>query len=193
MTTAEAAVRLSAEGHIPLAAVPGRKDNPHVAIPADGAGHLLLVAPPDSAWREQLAVTLAQWPAAALVVDSGGYLYRQTGYLRQTAWGNVYAIPGYRFNLARYYPFWDADAARRLLDFLMPPVPAGEEWLPAHLVTLVQALGYYSFHHKRNPLQVLLDAANTDLLRVLAALETVAQAGHHARRFTKGLPDWAGP
>ena len=73
----------------------------------------------------------------------------------------------------------------------MPPVPAGEEWLPAHLVTLVQALGHYSFHHKRNPLQVLLDAANTALLQVLAALETVTQAGYYARRFTKGLPDWA--
>lgn len=190
LTAEEAAVRLSVEGHIPLAAVPGRKDNRLVAVPADGAGHLLLVAPPDSGWREQLAMTLAQWPAAALVVDPGGYLYQQTGYLRQTAWGKVYAIPGYRFNLGRYYPLWNADAARRLLDFLMPPVPAGEEWLLTHLVALVQALGCYSLHHKRNPLQVLLDAANTDLLRVLAALETVTLAGYHARRFTKGLPDW---
>jgi hypothetical protein len=68
LTSAEAAGRLSVEGHIPLAAVPGLTSNPFVAIPADEPGHLLLVAPPDSGWREHLAVTLAQWPARQAVV-----------------------------------------------------------------------------------------------------------------------------
>jgi hypothetical protein len=191
LTSAEAAGRLSVEGHIPLAAVPGLTSNPFVAIPADDPGHLLLVAPPDSGWREHLAVTLAHWPAAALVVDPGGYLYQQTGYLRDTTWGQVYAIPGYRFNLARYYRFWDADAASRLLSFLMAPVPAAEEWRLAHLVTLVQALGCYSLHHRCDPLQLLLDAAHTNLMQVLAGLETVSPAAHEIRRFTKGLPAWS--
>jgi hypothetical protein len=42
--------------------------------------------------------------------------------------------------------------------------------------------------HKRNPFQLLLDLALTDMLTALAALETVPQARLHVRAFTKGQP-----
>ena len=190
LTTTEAAVQLSAEGHIPLASVPNHKEAATISIPVDVDGHLLLVAPPDSNWRDHLTMILVYWPGPALVVDPDGYLYQQTGYFRDTLWGKVYAIPGYRFNLARYYPFWGADAAAKVHNFLIPPVSDAEAWLLDRSVPLIQALGYYSFFHKRNPMQVLLDAAVTDLYYVLEALATVPAAWQQARRFTKGLSPW---
>jgi hypothetical protein len=98
----------------------------------------------------------------------------------------VYAVPGYRFNLARYYPFWDAEAARRLHNFLIPPGSADEVWLRERSASLLQALGHYSFAHRINPMQLLLDAASTDLLSVLAALDSVPAARQLALIFTKG-------
>ncbi|MCP5085527.1 MAG: hypothetical protein GY952_01790, partial [Rhodobacteraceae bacterium] len=187
LTTAEAAAQLSGDGAIPLASVPDSKKDSLISIPAEVEGHLLLVAPPDSQWRAHLISILVHWPSAALVVDPDGSFYQKTGQFRDTLWGKVYSIPGYRFNLNEYYRCWNGDAAAKLHRFLMWPVPAAETWPLDHSVALIHALGLYSFHHKRNPMQDLLDAAATNLLQVLEALATVPDAWHHGCRFTKGL------
>lgn len=187
LTISEAAAQLSIEGNIPLATVTGQTVSAEFAIPTEDDGHLLLVAPPDSKWREHLANILIRWPGAALIADPNGSLYLRTGHLRDTTWGKVYAIPGYRFNLARYYPFWDLDSAVKLHNFLVPPAPPADEWLLDNSVSLMQALGHYSFFHKRNPIQTMLDAAAADLYNVLSALSTVPTAWPHASRFIKGL------
>ncbi|MFZ0545028.1 MAG: hypothetical protein WAM60_06305 [Candidatus Promineifilaceae bacterium] len=191
LTAEEAAFQLSAKGHIPLAAIPGHKDRPDIAIPTDAGGHLLLVAPPDSGWRDQLAMTLYHWPAAALVVDPGGRLYQQTGYFRETVWGKVYTVPGYAFNLVHYYRFWDSEPARRLHHFLVKTSPPeAEDWLLDHSAVLVEAIGYYGYHYKRNPLHLLLDAARTDLFQVLEALNTVDELDYLVTWFSMDLPPW---
>lgn len=191
LTAGEAALKLAAKGHIPLAAIPGWKDRPNIAIPTNVDGHLLLVAPPDSGWRDQLAMTLYYWPAAALIVDPGGRLYQQTGYFRETVWGKVYTVPGYAINLARYYRFWESEPARRLHRFLVqtsPPI--AEDWLLDHSAVLVEAIGYYGYHYKRNPLHLLLDAARTDLFQVLEALHSVDELHRLVTWFSMDLPPW---
>jgi hypothetical protein len=188
LTPDEAATHLAGEGHIPLAVVGDNQNETTLFIPPADEGHLLLVAPPDSGWQEHLLQILIHWPGAALIIDPEGSLYEQTGYFRETLWDKVYALPGYRFNLARYYPFWDAEAAKQLHHFLMPPGPADEAWLRSRSVSLLQALGHLSYAQKINPMQLLLDAANTDLLRVLVSLDGVPAARHQALIFTKGQP-----
>ncbi|MFZ1400853.1 MAG: hypothetical protein WAS33_28375 [Candidatus Promineifilaceae bacterium] len=187
LAPAEAVGQLGGEGHIPLATIGENQSETTLYIPPEDSGHLLLVAPPDSGYREQLGQLLIHWPGAALIIDPEGNLYQQTGYFRETMWGKVYAIPGYRYNLARYFPFWDAEAARQLHTFLMPQCSPDETWLREHSVSLLQALGHFCFAHRINPMQLLLDAANSDLLRVLAALDSVPAAQHLALVFTKGL------
>ena len=187
LTPDEAVVQLAGEGYIPLANNGENQSETTLYIPLEDSEHLLLVAPPDSSYQEQLGQILIHWPGAALIVDPEGNLYQQTGYFRETLWGKVYAIPGYRFNLARYFPFWDAEAARQLHTFLLPQCSPDEAWLRERSVSLLQALGHYSFAHRINPMQLLLDAANSDLLRVLAALDSVPAAQHLALVFTKGL------
>ncbi|MCB0013032.1 MAG: hypothetical protein KDE34_14065 [Anaerolineales bacterium] len=186
LTPDEAVVQLTGAGHMPLASVWGNENKTTIHIPPDDAGHLLLVAPPDSGYGEQLGQILIHWPDAALVIDPAGTLYRQTGYYREMTWGKVFAVPGYRFNLARYYPFWDAEAARRLHSFLISSISKDEVWLRERSVSLLHALGLYSFAHRLNPLQLLLDAASADLLSVLAALAAVPAARQLALIFTKG-------
>lgn len=186
LTPDEAVMHLAGEGHMPLATVWGTQNETTIHIPAEDAGHLLLVAPPDSGYSEQLGRILIHWPGAALIIDPTGSLYRQTGYFRETGWGKVYAVPGYRFNLARYYPFWDVEAASRLHRFLISLGSKEEAWLRGRSVSLLQALGHFCFAHRINPMQLLLDAASTDLLSVLAALESVPAARQLALIFSKG-------
>ncbi len=188
LTPDEAVMQLSGEGYMPLATVWGTQNETTVHISPEDTGHLLLVAPPDSGYGEQLGQILIHWPGAALIIDPTGSLYRQTGYFRETVWGKVYAVPGYCFNLARYYPFWDAEAASRLHSFLISPGSKEEAWLRDRSVSLLQALGHYSFAHRINPMQLLLDAASTDLLSVLAALDSVPAARQLALIFSKGQP-----
>lgn len=191
LTTQEAAVQLAGEGHIPLAAITNGHSQPvTLNIPLDTDGHLLLVAPPDSGWQAQIARTLAQWPGAAIVVDPGRRLYQQTGYWRQRAWGPVYPIPGYRVNLAHYFPIWQEAAAWQLHHYLMPPTPPAERWQLDRAADLFTAIGLYSHEHKLNPLRVLLNAAISPMLQVLVALETADLAQHHVRLFTKGQSPW---
>jgi hypothetical protein len=67
-------------------------------------------------------------------------------------------------------------------------VAAAEDDYVARTVSLICAVGLFGQTHKCNPFQLLLDMALTDMLRALAALETVPQARLHVRHFTKGQP-----
>jgi hypothetical protein len=193
LTEVEAAARLDQEGHIPLADIPlGRSDAKTVYIPLDNNGHLLLVAPPDSAWREQLTLTIGLWPGAVLAADPDGWLYQHTGYMRSRLGNPVYTIPGYRFNLTRYFQFWDDSIAWKLHRYLMnvDTVPLEERWPLEWTAPLFTAVGLYSYAYKLNPMHVLLNAANENMLRMLVALETQFEASQHVYEFTKGQTPW---
>lgn len=124
LTANEAAVRLPDDGEMPLARLPvSHGITPTVYATAENRGSLLIVAPPGSLWREQLCLTISQWPGAALIVDPDGRLYRQTAALRQTLYGPVYAHPGYRLRGDSLLRLWQEEAAFQLHQLLMPSRP----------------------------------------------------------------------
>ena len=193
LTANEAATRLPDSGELPLAKLRvSHGTMPTVYTTADKRGHLLIVAPPGRPWRDQLTLTLAHWPGAALVVDPDGKLYRQTAAGRQKAYGSVYAIPGYRLGATNLLRFWQLEEARQLHHFLLPeaiPLTPNEDTAVGNpTLSLFCAVGLFAQANKCNPFQVLLDLALTDMLTALAALETVPQARLHVRAFTKGQP-----
>lgn len=195
LTANEAATRLPGSGEMPLARLPvSHGATPTVYATAENQGHLLIVAPPGSLWQQQLRLTLSHWPGAALVVDPDGRLYRQTAALRQAQYSAVYAHPGYRLRFNNLLRLWHEDVAFQLHQLLMPQLSQADSSTDANhtatnrTVSLFCAVGFYSLAHKCNPFQLLLDVALTDMLRALAALETVPQARLHVRHFTKGQP-----
>ena len=196
LTANEAAVRLPDDGEMPLARLPvSHGATPTVYTTAENRGHLLIVAPPGSPWREQLHLTMGYWPGAALIVDPDGQLYQQTAAFRQIVRGPVYAHPGYQLRGDSLLRFWQEAPAFQLHQLLLSANPlmksaSGEaiEAATNRTVSLMCAIGRYSQVHKRHPFQLLLDVALTDMLRALAALETVPQARLHVRHFTKGQP-----
>ena len=193
LTANEAAILLDQEGHIPLADLPlGKNDAKTIYLPLEDKGHLLLVAPPDSQWRDQLALTIGVWPGAVLAADPDGWLYQRTGYMRSRLGKPVYTIPGYRFNLTRYFQFWDDSVASNLHRYLMDmdAVSPEERWLLEWTATLFTAVGLYSYAHKLNPMHVLLNAANGNMLQTLTALETELEASQYVYEFTNGQTPW---
>jgi len=192
LTAKEAATRLPDSGEMPLATLPVSHGTlPTVYTTADKRGHLLIVTPPDRPWRDQLTLTLTHWPGAALVVDADGRLYQKTAAARQNLYGPVYPLPGYRLWANNLLRIWLPEAAFPLHRFLMPAAlhtASVEDDDVARTVSLICAVGFYSLTHKRNPFQLLLDMALTDMLTALMALETVPQARLHVRHFTKGQP-----
>ncbi|MAT97762.1 MAG: hypothetical protein CL608_11505 [Anaerolineaceae bacterium] len=195
LTANEAASRLPDSGEMPLARLPvSHGATPTVYATAENRGHLLIVAPPGSLWREQLRLTLSHWPGAALVVDPDGQLYRQTAAFRQALYGVVYAHPGYRLRFNNLLRLWHEEVAFQLHQLLMPELSQADSSSDANhtatnrTVSLFCAIGFYSLAHKCNPFQLLLDVALTDMLSALAALETVPQARLHVRHFSKGQP-----
>ncbi|MFZ1399879.1 MAG: type IV secretion system DNA-binding domain-containing protein, partial [Candidatus Promineifilaceae bacterium] len=107
----------------------------------------------------------------------------------------VYAHPGYQLRGDSLLRLWQEEAAFQLHQLLLPVNPltgrASEEEMQmatSRTVSLMCAIGRYSQVHKRHPFQLLLDVALTDMLRALAALETVPQTRLHVRHFTKGQP-----
>lgn len=189
LTPDEAAGRLAGEGHIPLISLAAnRKPESIINVPTDDNGHLLIVAPPGSAWPEQLGHTLALWPGAALMVDPDGKMYQRTGFRRQDNWGPVYCLPGYHLAGKAPLRIWHREAASQLHDYLMLPVTEAEKPLLARSVALFCAVGHYGAANKFNPFNLLLDVALTDMHTTLAALETVPEARLYVRYFTKGQP-----
>ena len=196
LTANEASTRLLDDGELPLARLPvSHGKTPTVYNTAENRGHLLIVAPPDSPWREQLCLTVGYWPGAALIVDPDGRLYQQTAAFRQTVCGPVYAHPGYQLRGDSLLRLWQEETAFELHQLLLPANPlmrrATEEDIlvaTSRTVSLMCAIGHYSRAHKRHPFKLLLDVALTDMLHALAALETVPEARLHVRHFTKGQP-----
>lgn len=193
LTANEAATHLPDSGELPLAQLRvSHGTMPTVFTTADKRGHLLIVTPPGRPWRDQLTLTLAHWPGAALVVDPNGRLYRQTAAGRQKEYGPVYAIPGYRLGATNLLRFWQLEEARQLHHFLLPeaiPLTPNEDTVVGNpTLSLFCAVGLFAQANKCNPFQVLLDLGLTDMLTALAALETVPQARLHVRAFTKGQP-----
>lgn len=192
-TANEAATRLPDSGEMPLATLlVSHGTLPTVYTTADKRGHLLIVTPPDRPWREQLTLTLTRWPGAALVVDPDGRLYQKTAAARQNLYGPVYPIPGYRLGATNLLRLWGLEEARQLHHFLLhegiPVTQTDEAVVGNPTVSLFCAVGLFAQARKRNPFQLLLDLALTDMLTGLAALETVPQARLHVRAFTKGQP-----
>ena len=194
LTANEAAVRLPDNGELPLTRLPvSHGATPTVYTTAENRGPLLIVAPSGSPWREQLCLTVSYWPGAALIMDPDGRLYQQTAALRQIVRGPVYAHPGYQLRGDSLLRFWQEESAFQLHRLLLSAhsltkgVTEKEIQVATNrTVSLMCAIGRYSQVHKRHPFQLLLDVALTDMLRALAALETVPQARLHVRHFTKG-------
>lgn len=188
LTAVEAAEMLAGEHAIPLCTAQPQKGEP-VTIGMDGqpvGGHLLVVSPPSGGWFDQIICTLAQWPDAALVVDTGGRLHARTGHFRQKGIGPVYTLPGYRLDLGQYYRFWDEGQAQKLHGYLLPPYPPEVEWLAVRSVALFAAIGHFAYVYKRNLMQVLLDVASCDMRLALEGLETIPYARLYVRQFSKG-------
>lgn len=121
LTANEAATCLPLNGDIPLTKVPvSHGTMPIIFTDAANPGHLLVVAPPDGHWREQIVWTLSRWSGAALIIDPDGQLYRQTAALRQAKVGNVFAHPGYRLPANDLLRLWQEDHAQRLHQLLLP-------------------------------------------------------------------------
>ena len=188
LTAAEAAARLDRDGVIPLATVQPKRGEPIILSIAGQpfGGHLLLVAPPISAWAEQIICTLAQWSDAALVLDYGGKWHARTGHFRQKVFGPVYTMPGYRIDLGRYYRFWHEGQAQKLHGYLTAPFSIEEKAHMERSVALFAAVGHYAYARKRNPMHVLLDVASCDLQIALAGLETIPYARLYVRQVSKG-------
>lgn len=188
LAAVEAAERLSGDHVIPLCTVQPKKGEP-VTVGMDSqpsGGHLLVVAPPTGGWVDQIICTLAQWPDAALVIDSGGKLHARTAHFRQRQFGPVYTLPGYRLDLGYYYRFWNEGEARKLHGYLMPPYPPEDQRLMERSVALFAAAGHYAYARQRNLMHVLLDVAACDLQLALKGLETIPYSRLYARQFSKG-------
>lgn len=191
LTEAEAAQNLACTlPAIPLATVLDKTETP-VAVGLDQfdkyRGHILVIAPPHLPWQEQLTAVLREWPDAAFVIDPQGIQYTLTGARRRQFRGPVYTLPGHHFHLAYYYRIWHEDEARRLHGYLMSPYDLRQQGLIDRTLSLFVACGHYGYALKRNLIQVLLDAAASNLLDVLTGLEAVPRARQAARQFTKGL------
>lgn len=191
LTEAEAAEQLSLNlPAAPLATVQDDKGT-SVLVGLDQfdkyRGHTLVIAPPHLPWQEQLTEVLRAWPDAALVVDPQGIQHSLTGARRRLLHGPVYTLPGHHFQLDYYYRIWHEDEARRLHGYLMSPKDSRQQELVDRTLSLFVACGHYGYTLKRNLIQVLLDAAASNMLDVLTGLEAVPLARQAARQFSKGL------
>jgi hypothetical protein len=191
LTEAEAAQHLASTlPAIPLATVLDETETP-VAVGLDQfdkyRGHILVIAPHHLPWQEQLTAVLREWTEAALVIDPQGYQYALTGARRRQLRGPVYTLPGHHVQLGYYYRIWHEDEARRLQGYLMSPNDPRQQGLIDRTLSLFVACGHYGYALKRNLIQVLLDAAASNMLDVLTGLEAVPLARQAARQFTKGL------
>jgi hypothetical protein len=186
----EIAELLKLESGLPLVEVQDKKKKA-VTVGLDltrGQGHVLVTAPTQGGKGLHLTAVLAKWPAAAVVIDPKSEQYARTAGLRQHVYGPVYHLPGHQVHLARYYNFLDDDDIMELHDQLLRPGEDFQRIFADKSLPFFKAVGHFARARRLNPLRVLLDAAEDDLVQVLAALDSVPEARPFVRQFTNGRP-----
>jgi type IV secretion system protein VirD4 len=169
---------------VPLALAGGREPAT-VSVPyAGGEGHVLVVAPTRAGKSLHLTEALLAWPGPVVCLDPKSEQLRRTAGERAKL-GPVYNIPGYSLRLADYYNLADGDDLAELHYHLLKPWQSREPIFANKSKPLFAAIAAYAAAHGLDPLRALLDAAASDPVALLLALERVAL--RDVRAFTNGL------
>lgn len=133
-------------------------------------GHALIVGPTRSGKGMHLTELLYSSDYAMIVVDPKGEQYQRTAGYRAAHFGPVYTLPGNSLDLSTYYQLAHNDHLTELHFHLMKPWADSQTIFAEKTKFLFQAAGAYAQDHRLNPIQVLLDAANTAPAVSLGAL-----------------------
>ncbi|MEM8863481.1 MAG: type IV secretory system conjugative DNA transfer family protein, partial [Chloroflexota bacterium] len=147
-------------------------------------GHTLVVGPTRSGKGMHLTELLYSSNYAMIVVDPKGEQYARTAGYRSANYGPVYTLPGNSLDLSTYYKLQHNDHLTELHFHLMKPWADSQTIFAEKARFLFQAAGAYAQQHALNPMQTLLDAANT---APAVSLEALATADFDAiMNFTNG-------
>ena len=153
---------------------------------ATGEGHIMVVGPTRSGKGLHLSDTLLTWRGPALVVDPKREQLKRTAAYR-SQFGPVYVLPGHQVNLADYYSrLRDRDDIAELHTHFLRPSDSREPIFAEKARALLTASGYFGEDKGLDPVRVLLDLGESDLVEALTAMERVAAARRHVRVFTNG-------
>jgi hypothetical protein len=149
-------------------------------------GHVLVTAPTRGGKGLQLTETLLRYPGPAFVLDPKSEQYQRTAAWRRQ-WGPVYRVPGHQVHLSGYYGHLrQRDDAYELHYHLLRPWQSRESIFAEKSLSLFYAVGAFARAHKRNPIRLLLDLAESNPEEALTALRTVPEARRHVDIFTNG-------
>lgn len=186
----EAAEKFAIEQGLPLVTVPNRKGRP-VMIGLDfrdSEGHALVIAPTQTGKGLHLTETLLHWPGPALVVDPKQEQLERTAAARSRL-GPIFSVPGHRLHLAGYYGHLrDYDEVAELHYHLLRPWASGERIFADKSLPLFLAAGDFAAAAHYNPLRLLLEMAESNLVEALTALRALPAARRRVETFTNGTP-----
>ena len=149
-------------------------------------GHILVVAPTRTGKGLHLTETLLRYPGPALVVDPKLEQFRRTAAYRQHIFGSpIYCLPGNTLPLAGYYgDLLDPDEARELHAHLVQPWSSREPIFAQKSESLFKAAGHFGQVVHSDPLRLLLDLAQSDVVQALTALQSNPDARRQVQVFT---------
>jgi type IV secretory pathway TraG/TraD family ATPase VirD4 len=169
---------------LPLAQVRQKRRMQIVGVSAETLeGHCLVVGPTRSGKGMHLTETLLTYRGAAVVVDPKSEQYERTaGYREQL--GPIYRLPEYTLDLSTYFDMGNRDDVAELHYHLLKPWADKQPIFAEKCKSLFTAANAYAGVHHLNPLQVLLDAAESDPTKALTALMSADENAVMA--FTNG-------
>ena len=174
MTKPEAKKLLTAPPCLPLASLethPDKRDSALIGLSGEQVeGHTLVVGATRSGKGMHLTRTLLSSNCAMVVVDPKGEQMQRTAGYRAESVGPVYQIPGSTLDLAAYYDLAKNDDLAEMHFHLMKPWADKQPIFAEKCKFLFAAAGAYARQHQLNPLQVLLDTANSAPAAALTAL-----------------------
>lgn len=169
---------------LPLAQVQQKRHCQIVGISAENLeGHCLVVGPTRSGKGMHLTETLLTYRGAAVVVDPKSEQYERTAGFREQL-GPIYRLPEHTLDLAAYFDMGNRDDVAELHYHLLKPWADKQPIFAEKCKPLFTAAHAYAVAHQLNPLQVLLDAADSDPAKALVALMTIDE--NSVLAFTNG-------
>ncbi|MBX3059867.1 MAG: type IV secretory system conjugative DNA transfer family protein [Anaerolineae bacterium] len=183
--------KLALKRGVPLVQVGEGKEKTLVGLDYDQSeGHVIVVAPTRAGKGLHLTDTLRHYPGPALVIDPKSEQFERTAALRRKL-GPVYRIPGHQVHLSAYYRHLrDRDETIELHYHLLRPWASSEPIFAEKALSLFTAVGLYAQARRLNPIQLLLDLAESNPVEALTALRMVEAARRHVDIFTNGAaPD----
>ncbi len=187
VTAEEIAEKHEFKQGVPLVQVTEGQEKKLIGLDYEKAeGHVMVVAPTRAGKGLHLTDTLRHYPGATLVIDPKGEQFERTAGLRQKL-GPVYRIPGHQVHLSAYYDYLrDQDRALELHGHFMRPEDSREPIFAEKAAALFMAIGRYATAVRRNPIRLLLDLAESNIIEALTAMRAVPEARRYVDIFTNG-------